>query len=115
MPCRGSASISSAPSAASSASRRADVVHLVGDVVHSGPAPREEPADRRVLAERRQQLDPALADQKQRRLDALLLDRGPVLEPAAEEALVRLHRLVQVRDGQADVVDPSCLHAVDAM
>jgi hypothetical protein len=45
----------------------------------------------------------------------LLLDRGPVLESAAEEALVRLHRLVQVRNGQADVVDPSCLHAADAM
>ena len=115
MPCRGSASISSAPSRGELGERRADVVHLVGDVVHARPALREEAADRRVLAERRQQLDAAVADPQQGRLDALLLDRGPVLEPPAEETLVRLHRLVQVRNGQADVVDPSCLHAVDAM
>jgi len=95
--------------------RRVDVVHLVGDVVHARPALREEAADRRVLAERGHELDTTVADQQQGRLDALLLDRGPVLEPAAEETLVRLHRLVQVRDGQADMVDPSCLHVIDAM
>jgi len=95
--------------------RRVDVVHLVGDVVHARPALREEAPDRRVLAQRRHQLDAAVADTQQGRLDALLHDGGPVLEPAAEETLVRLHRLVQVRNGQADVVDPSCLHAVDAM
>ena len=59
MPCRGSASISSAPSRGELGERRADVVHLVGDVVHAGAALREELADRRVLAERGQQLDAA--------------------------------------------------------
>jgi len=95
--------------------RYADVVDLVGDVVHAGAALREEPSDRRVLAERRQQLDAAGADAQGGRLDALLLDPGPMLEPAAEEPLVRPHRLVQVGDRHADVVDPSCLHSVDAM
>ena len=42
--------------------RRADVVDLVGDVVHPRPALREKPADVRVGAEGREELDPALAD-----------------------------------------------------
>lgn len=95
--------------------RRADVVHLVGDVMHTGAALREEAADGRVLAERSHQLDATVADAQQGRLDALLLDGGAMLEPAAEEALVRLHRLVQVGNGHANVVNPSCLHAADAM
>src|SRR6185312_10505659 len=37
--------------------RCADVVDLVGDVVHAGPALGEEPADRSVVAEGREQLD----------------------------------------------------------
>src|SRR4051812_1503332 len=37
---------------------RADVVDLVGDVVHAGPALGEELAHRRVVAERGEQLDP---------------------------------------------------------
>src|SRR4051795_12351630 len=42
--------------------RRADVVDLVGDVVHAGPAVGEELTDRRVVAECGEQLDPAGAD-----------------------------------------------------
>src|SRR3954454_6267045 len=38
------------------------VVDLVGDVVHARPALGEETADGRVVPERGQQLDPALAD-----------------------------------------------------
>jgi hypothetical protein len=34
-----------------------------------------------------------------------------MLQRAAEEALVGPNRLVEVRDGDADVVDTSCLHA----
>jgi len=38
-----------------------------------------------------------------------------VLEPAAEEPLVGLHRLVEVRNSDANVVDSACLHTSDAM
>jgi hypothetical protein len=37
-----------------------------------------------------------------------------VLEPAAEQALVGLHRLVEVRHGDSDVVDAASLHGRDA-
>jgi len=84
--------------------RGADVLDLVGDVVHSGAAPREEAADRRVLAEGAQKLKPALADPNRRRLDALFLDARALLEPCAEQALVRVERSVEVLDRKADVV-----------
>ena len=83
--------------------RDADVVDLVGDVVHAGPTLREELADRRLVAERRQQLDPARAHAQRRRLDALVGDRLAVLEPGAEEALVRCDRPVEV--GTADALE----------
>ena len=41
------------------AERRADVLDLVGDVVHAGAALGEEPPDGRVVAERREELDAA--------------------------------------------------------
>src|SRR5262245_64658062 len=63
----------------------ADVVDLERDVVHPGAPLREELADRRVLAERGQQLDPVGADAQRRRLDALLLERLAVLELGSEE------------------------------
>src|SRR4051794_32225692 len=78
---------------------RRDIVHLVGDVVHARPALGEEPPDRRVVAERREQLDPASAEAQRRRLDALVLDPFPVLEAAAEQPLVRIHGGVEVLDG----------------
>src|SRR5579871_6358862 len=40
--------------------RSSDVVHLIGDVMHARPALREETADRRVVAERSEELDAAL-------------------------------------------------------
>lgn len=94
--------------------RGVDVGHLVRDVVHARPALREEPADRRVVAECGQELDAALADPDRRGLDALLLDAGTLLEPAAEQPLVRPHGLVQVDDGNSDVMDPARLHGFDA-
>ena len=95
--------------------RRADVVHLVGDVVHPGAPFRQEPPDGRVLPERGEELDPVVAHADRRRLDALLLDAGSMLEPAAEQPLVRLHRLVEVRHGNADVMDASSVHRCDAI
>ena len=93
--------------------RRVHVVDLVGDVMHPGPALGEESPDRRVGAERREQLDPTLADAHGRGLDALLLDALTVLEPSAEEPLVRRYRDVEILDGDADMVNASCVHTGD--
>src|SRR5688500_14271143 len=62
---------------------RVDVVDLVRDVMHTRPAAGEELADGSLLPERRKQLDPAGADEHGRRLDALLLDVGAMLELGA--------------------------------
>lgn len=83
---------------------RPDVVHLVGDMVHSRASLCEEAADRGVLAERAEQLEPALPDPDRRCLDALLLDEGALLEPRAEKALVRLQRPVEILHGEAHVM-----------
>jgi hypothetical protein len=91
----------------------AHIVHLIGDVVHSGAPLREEPPDRRVGAERCKELDTTAADANRGRLDSLRFERLTMLEPAAEETLVRGHRLVEVRDRDADVMDPKRLHSPD--
>ena len=85
--------------------RSRHVGDLVRDVVHPRPALREEAADRRVVAERSEQLDPALAEPERRGLDPLVLDPLAVLEPAAEQPLVRLHGAVEIFHGHADVMD----------
>lgn len=93
--------------------RRADVRHLVGDVVHPRPALREEATDGRVVAERGEELDAAAADAQGRGLDPLILDAGPVLDASAEELLVRPDGLVEVGHGHADVMDSERLHGRD--
>ena len=90
-----------------------NVGDLVGDVMHSGAPLREEAPDRRVVAERREQLDPARADADRRGLDALFLDALAMLESSTEEPLVRRHRLVEVRDRDSDMVYPERLHVLD--
>ena len=55
--------------------RCAEVVRLERDVVHPRAAAREEAADRRVVARRRDELEATLADEHRRRLDALLVER----------------------------------------
>jgi hypothetical protein len=82
-----------------------EVLDLIRDVVHPRAALREEATDGRVLAEGAQQLEPALAHADGRRLDALLLHARALLDPGAEEALVRVERAVEIFDGQADVMD----------
>ena len=57
-----------------------DVVDRVGDVVQARALAGEELADGGVGAERPQQLDVAVADVEQDRLDALRLDRLAVRE-----------------------------------
>ena len=54
-----------------------------------------------------QQLDVAVADVQQHRLDALRLDRLAVRELHPEALLVERDRRVEVLDGDADVVDPA--------
>jgi hypothetical protein len=83
----------------------ADVVHLVGDVVHPGAALREEAAHGGVLAERAEQLEPALPDPDRHGLHTLLVDPRAVLEPRAEEALVGLEGAIEIVDGEPDVMN----------
>jgi len=87
-----------------------DVLHLVGDVMHTGPPAGNELADGRVLAERCKQLDPAPADEHGRSVDALLLDMDAVLEPPSEQPLVRCDSLIEIDDRNANVMQPASLH-----
>ena len=73
----------------------AKIIDLVGDVVHARPTAGEEPSDRRVLLERREQLDPTVTDVKRGRLRALTRDR-PLPSTLAEQALVRRDGLVEI-------------------
>src|SRR3954464_15929712 len=91
--------------------RGTDVRNLVRDVVHSGPAVREELADRRLGAERREQLHAAAPPGDGRRLDALLGDGRAVLDLRAEEPFVGRHRLVEILDRDAEMVDSACVHS----
>ena len=76
------------------------------------PGPlREESADGRVLAERGEQLDPSGADEHCGGLDALIGHRGAMLQLGAEEPRVGRDRLVEVRDGDAEMVDAARGHA----
>ena len=95
--------------------RSADVIDLVCDVVHPGTSLREELPHRRIVSERREQLDAALADANRRGLDALILDASAMLDATAEEALVRANRLVEIDDGDAYVMDAARFHASDRM
>jgi hypothetical protein len=86
------------------------VLDLVGDMVHSGASVCEELADGSRLAQCREQLDAARADEHCGGFDSLLLDPGSVLELSAEQALVRVERVVQVVDGDAEMMDAAGPH-----
>lgn len=92
--------------------RREQVGRLERDVVHPGPASGEEAADGRVVAGRRHELDPALAHEHGRSLDALLVKWLPMLEPRVEEALVRGDGLVEICHREAEMMDAT--HPRDA-
>jgi hypothetical protein len=92
-----------------------DVVDLVGNVMHARAAARQEPADGSLGAKRGEQLDTAGADQHGRRLDSLVIDLRPVLELGAEESLVRCEGLVEVVNGDAEMMDAAGLHGSDAI
>lgn len=91
--------------------RCVQVLDLVCDVVHSRSALRKEPADRCVLVERAQKLQPTGADADRRRLHSLLLDARALLEPSTEQPLVCIEGAVQIIDRQTDMVHrPRSLH-----
>jgi hypothetical protein len=83
--------------------------------MHARPVLREKLADRRVVAESRQELDPIVTDTDRRRFDALGIDASAVLEPATKETLVCAHRLVEVSNSDPNVMDSPCFHGVDAI
>src|SRR2546423_94621 len=77
---------------------RAEVVDLVGHVVHAGAAAREELADGRVVAGSGQQFDATCPDTDGRGLNTLVRNGLPVLELGPEEPRVRREGLVQICD-----------------
>ena len=87
------------------------IAHLVGDVVHARAAAGEELANRGLITERREQLDAALANAHGRCLDALRGNRVPLLYLGAEKTSIRVDRLVEILDGNSEMVDPLRLHA----
>ena len=94
---------------------RSHVVDFIRDVMHAWPALRKKLADRRVVAESRQELDPVVTNADRRGFDALRIDAGPILQSTAKETLVCAHRLVEIHDSDPDVVDSPCFHGVDAI
>ena len=94
--------------------RGTDIVDLISDMVHPRPTIREEPADRRLVAERGKELDPATSDSERRGLDALVGNPLAMLEARPEEPLVGGQRLIEIVDGHTEVMDPTRLHAADA-
>jgi hypothetical protein len=88
-----------------------DIGDLVGDMVHPGATLGEKAPDRRVLGERAHELDPAGPNTQIRGLDALVLHATAQLDLRAEETLVRADGLVEVGDGERDVMDGADVHA----
>ena len=90
--------------------RRPDVVDAEGDVVHPRPALGQEPADRRVLVQWPEELDPVGPDPQGHRLDALIGHGLAVLHIRAEQALVCVHRGRKIRHGMPDMMNRSGVH-----
>jgi len=78
--------------------RRVEIAHLVGNVVHSRPALREEAADGRILAKRLEQLDTTVADADRRGTHTLIFHRRAMLDARAEQPLVGRESRVEVLD-----------------
>jgi hypothetical protein len=89
---------------------RSDVGNLERDVVQAGPSPLEEPSDRRVRAQRGDELDTPSSDQEVGRLDAFVLDAPSQLDGGVEQTLVRRDRLLEIVDRERDVVNGVHLH-----
>jgi len=94
--------------------RVANIRDLVSNVVHPGPALGQKLADRRLLAEGREQLDASMANTQRSRLNALVRNLLAMLQAGAEDALIGRHRFVEIVDRHAEVVDTARFHAGDA-
>ena len=94
---------------------RSHVVDFIRDVMHARPALRKKLADRRVVTESRQELDPVVTNADRRRFDALSIDAGAMLQSTAKETLVSTHRLIEIHNSDPDVVDSPCFHGIDAI
>src|SRR3954454_13488516 len=88
-----------------------DIADLVRDVVHPRAALGEKSPDWRVRRERAHELDPAGSHAQIRGLDALVIHAPAKLDLRAEETLVRADGLVEVGDGECDVMDGADVHA----
>ena len=91
-----------------------DVVHLVGDVMHSRPSFREETPDRRLGSQRLEQLDPAVADPNRGGTNSLVGDGRTVFDLSTEELRVGRERRIEIVDRNTEVVDAVGLHAGEA-
>jgi hypothetical protein len=90
--------------------RGADVRHLVGDVVHPGPATSEKSTDWSVLARRSEQFDATAADENRGSFDTLGFEVVSKLETRSEHPFVDRDRLLEVDNRDADMVNPARLH-----
>src|SRR3989441_12814181 len=73
----------------------------------------EELVDLRVRIERHDQFDPALPDRDHRDLDTLALEALPSRRSQSQPPLVDPNRLIEIADGDPDMVDPA-QHGVDS-
>src|ERR1700693_3326513 len=73
----------------------------------------EELLDLRFWMERRDELDPALANRDQGHLNAFALEPLSAADVESEQPFVDLDRLIEIANGDPDVVDPA-QHAVDS-
>ncbi len=93
---------------------RLHVVGLERDVMHAGTSTREEATNGGVLPGRSEQLDATGADKQRGGLDPLAGQLVAMLHSRAKQPLVGRDRLIEVSDGDADVVDSAQVHAGDA-
>src|SRR5438094_9276382 len=93
--------------------RTPDVIGGVGNVVHGFAAILEELFHTGVRIDRHDQLDPALPDRDHRDLDTFTLEALPSRRAQPQPPLVDPNRLVEIADGDPDMVDPA-QHGVDS-
>src|SRR5436305_11303362 len=86
-----------------SSQRLLDVVYPVGDVVEARAPASQELPDSRLWAQWLQELDVAVTDIHQDRLDPLFLDLLPVTPGHPQRFLVQHPGLLEVLDGHAPV------------
>src|SRR6202140_3456911 len=85
--------------------RGGDVGDAVRDVVKARSALRDELSHRRVLPQRRHELDLAIADAQQRGLEAFFFAGGAMNQLGAQRIFIEMDGFVEVRHCDADVMD----------